>query len=239
MMKASTMVLSFLAVISFASSFTPPVRHERIITTVATTVTGLALYPSPESRSERTVPSAISTVVTATLFAVHVAMFGPSMAVAATDYHSCDVGSAFLSSSSSSQLVAARSGGRGGGRASSGGARSYSRPSSSYSSRPSTSTYRSTTTIIQPPPSPTVIVTPPPVTYGYSYGYNPLGGFGLGYTVGAIGNLGNEIQDMRQESEIQRSKMELEQSRLKEAELEARLRGLEAQQQQAALAGAK
>ena len=123
----------------------------------------------------------------------------------------------------SSNIVAARSGGRAGGRASYGGARSssYSRPSSSYSS------YRSSTTIVAPPPSPTVIVSPP-VTYGY--GYNPLGGLGVGYALGSMGSIGNDIRDYRQESEIQRSKMELEQSRMKEAELEARLRGLEAQQ---------
>ncbi|KAL7566980.1 hypothetical protein ACA910_019910 [Epithemia clementina (nom. ined.)] len=151
--------------------------------------------------------AALSTVAAA-FFALNVASLPASAADNAFDF------------SGSSQVIAARSGGRAGGRASSGGA-SYSRPSSSYSS------YRSSTTIYHAPPSPTVIVAPP-VTYSYSY--NPLGGLGLGYAVGAMGNIGNEIRDIRQESEIQRSKIELEQSRMKEAELEARLRGLEAQQ---------
>ena len=122
----------------------------------------------------------------------------------------------------SSEVIAARSGGRAGGRASSGGARSsYSRPSTS-----SYSTYRSTT-IVAPPPSPTVIVSPP-VTYGYSY--NPLGGLGMGYALGSMNSVGNQLNDIRQEGEIQRSKVELEQARAKEAELEARLRSLEMQQ---------
>ena len=62
---------------------------------------------------------------------------------------------------------------------------------------------------------------------------------GMGYDgLGAIGNIGNEIRDSRQESEIQRCQAELDQARQREAELDARIRQLEAAQaaQQSALA---
>eukprot|EP00522_Entomoneis_paludosa_P006032 CAMPEP_0172440682 /NCGR_PEP_ID=MMETSP1065-20121228/1315_1 /TAXON_ID=265537 /ORGANISM="Amphiprora paludosa, Strain CCMP125" /LENGTH=200 /DNA_ID=CAMNT_0013189653 /DNA_START=70 /DNA_END=672 /DNA_ORIENTATION=+ len=125
----------------------------------------------------------------------------------------------------SSDVIAARSGGRAGGRASSGGA------SRSSSYRPSSSTtYRSSTTIVAPRPS--VIVAPPVVGYGgYGYGYQPpsLGGLATGYALGSMGNIGNDMRDYRQEREIQDSRYQLEQARLKEAELEGRLRALEAQ----------
>lgn len=60
----------------------------------------------------------------------------------------------------------------------------------------------------------------------------------MGYGLGAMGNIGNEIRDNRQESEIQRSQAELDQARQREAELDARIRQLEAAQaaQQPALA---
>merc|ERR1712050_248933 len=124
----------------------------------------------------------------------------------------------------SSQVVAARSGGRAGGRASS--SSSY-RSSSSYSSRPSSTRVVERTTVIQQPtyvaPTPTVIVSP-----GYSY--NPMGGFGLGYGLGAINSIGNAMQDARQEAEISQSRAELQNAKMKEMELEARLRQLEMQQ---------
>lgn len=47
-----------------------------------------------------------------------------------------------------------------------------------------------------------------------------------------MNGIGNEIRDNRQESEIQRSKAELDQARQREAELDARLRQLEAAQAQ-------
>lgn len=53
---------------------------------------------------------------------------------------------------------------------------------------------------------------------------------GLGYGLGAINDIGNEIRDNRQEGEIQRSRAELEQARQREAELDARIRQLEAAQ---------
>lgn len=118
----------------------------------------------------------------------------------------------------SSEVIAARSGGRSGGRAGSGGnSRSY------RSSAPST-TYRSysSTTYVAPP----VVVTP---SYSMGYSYNPLGGMATGYALGTLGNIGNSMQDARQEREIQQSRYDLEQARMKEAELEGRLRALEAQ----------
>lgn len=124
----------------------------------------------------------------------------------------------------SSEVISARSGGRSGGRVSSGGARS----SSSYS-RSSTTIVRPTTVITSPSyMAPPVYIAPPVIGYG-GYGYNPLGGLGMGYALGSMNNIGNDMRDMRQESEIQQSKVQLEQARMKEAELEARLRQLEAQ----------
>jgi uncharacterized membrane protein len=114
----------------------------------------------------------------------------------------------------STEIVAGRSGGRGGGRAS----RAPSR--SSYSAP--TRTIERTTIIQQPSYTPSIVVSP--------FGYNPLGGFGMGYGLGAINNFGNEIRDNRQESEIQQSRAELEQARMKQAELEGRLRALEGAQ---------
>jgi hypothetical protein len=124
----------------------------------------------------------------------------------------------------SSEVISARSGGRSGGRVSSGGARS-----SSYS-RSSTTIVRPTTVIRTSPTyvAPPVYIAP---SIGYGYGYNPLGGLGMGYALGSMNNIGNDMRDYRQESEIQQSKAQLEQARIKEAELEARLRQLEAAQQ--------
>jgi hypothetical protein len=131
----------------------------------------------------------------------------------------------------STQLLAGRSGGRAGGRA------AYRAPSSSARMAAPRTTYRSSTTIIRP------MIAPPPVVispfgagigFGGGYGYNPMGGFGLGYGLGALNSAGNEVRDYRQESEIQRSKAELEQAKAKEAELEARLKVLEEAQNAAA-----
>lgn len=110
----------------------------------------------------------------------------------------------------STEIVAGRSGGRGGGRAARAPPRSSTR-------------IERTTTVIQPVYStPSVVVSP--------FGYNPMGGFGFGYGLGAMNNIGNDIRDYRQESEIQQSKSELEQAKIREAGLEARLRALEAAQ---------
>eukprot|EP00544_Gedaniella_sp_CCMP2646_P001599 CAMPEP_0202507172 /NCGR_PEP_ID=MMETSP1361-20130828/51582_1 /ASSEMBLY_ACC=CAM_ASM_000849 /TAXON_ID=210615 /ORGANISM="Staurosira complex sp., Strain CCMP2646" /LENGTH=194 /DNA_ID=CAMNT_0049141277 /DNA_START=846 /DNA_END=1430 /DNA_ORIENTATION=- len=123
------------------------------------------------------------------------------------------------------EMLAGRSGGSGGGRVSRAPPRARSAPIRTRTIE--------RTTIIQPAPvysSPSVVVSP--------FGYNPFGGFGMGYGLGAIGNIGNEIRDSRQESEIQRSQAELDQACQREAELDSRIRQLEAAQaaQQSALA---
>jgi uncharacterized membrane protein len=115
----------------------------------------------------------------------------------------------------STEIVAGRSGGRGGGRAS-------RAPSRSSYSAPAPTRIERTTIIQQPSYTPSIVVSP--------FGYNPMGGFGMGYGLGAMGNIGNEIRDNRQESEIQQSRAELQQARMKEAELEGRLRALEGAQ---------
>jgi hypothetical protein len=116
-------------------------------------------------------------------------------------------------------LLAGRSGGRAGGRA---GGGSYAR-SSRMAPSP---VYRQSTTIIRP------MIAPPPVVIspfggGFGYGYNPLGGVGLGYSLGSMNSYGNEIRDYRQEAEIQKEKAELEITKEKNAELEARIKALE------------
>merc|ERR1719157_349825 len=100
-----------------------------------------------------------------------------------------------------------------------------SRPSSSYSNRSSTVINR---TYVTPSPgysSPSVIMAP-------SYGYNPMGGLGLGLGLNAVNQFGNDQRDYRQEREIQDTRSELNQSRQREAEMEARLRQLESGQGQ-------
>ena len=153
----------------------------------------------------------VSSVLAAAFVAVNLATTAmPAMAAQQLDF-------------GSAEILAARSGGRSGGRAASGGNsqsyRSSSRPTTTYKS------YSSTTYVS--PPSPTVIVSP---SYSYGYSYNPLGGLATGYALGTLGNIGNAVQDARQEREIEQSRYQLEQARMKEAELEGRLRALEAQQ---------
>ena len=116
----------------------------------------------------------------------------------------------------SSQVVAARSGGRAGGR-------------SSAARAPSRAPTRSTTVInrstyIAPPvySSPSVIVAPPI--------YNPVPGLGLSIGLNAMNQIGNDMRDYRQEAEIRDTRSELMRSQAREAEMEARLRQLEAQQ---------
>ena len=51
---------------------------------------------------------------------------------------------------------------------------------------------------------------------------------GLGLGLSAINSIGNGMRENRQENEIYRERVELEQARVKQAELEGRLRMLEA-----------
>ena len=122
----------------------------------------------------------------------------------------------------SSQVIAGRSGGRAGGRSRSS---SFKSAPTSYKSSP---TVIKKTTVIQQAP---VMVAPPPV-YGGGYGYGG-GNSGLGLAIGlnAVSSIGEGMREARQESEIRESRQELTNARIKEAELEARLRQLEASQQ--------
>lgn len=118
----------------------------------------------------------------------------------------------------SSQLVAARSGGRAGGR-SSAAMRAPSRPSSAASSMSNTRVIQRTTYI-----SPSPVIVAPPM---YGYGYNPVPGLGLSLGLNAINQIGNDVRDYRQETEIRDTRAQLQSSQVREAELEARLRALE------------
>lgn len=121
----------------------------------------------------------------------------------------------------STQVVAARSGGRAGGR-SAAGAPSRA-PSRAPPSRSTTVINR--TTYVAPPvySSPGLYVAPPV--------YNPIPGLGLSIGLNAMNQIGNDMRDYRQESEIRDTRNELMRSQQREADLEARLRLLEAQQQ--------
>ena len=120
----------------------------------------------------------------------------------------------------STQVVAARSGGRAGGRSSAARMPARSAPS------------RSTTVI-----NTRTYVAPSPVIGG-GYGgvyvappiYNPVPGLGLSIGLNAMNKIGNDMRDYRQEAEIHDTRSELMRSQAREAEMEARLRMLEAQQ---------
>jgi len=127
----------------------------------------------------------------------------------------------------SSTIIAGRGGGgRGGGRAmGGGGGRRMGGGGASYARPPTQVRNVSRTTYIS---RPSVVVSP--FGYGGGYGYSPFGGFGglgLGYGLGAAGNIGNEIRDNRQEGEIQNGRVELELAKQKAAQLEQRLQLLE------------
>jgi len=151
-------------------------------------------------------PSAAVGIVLGTYILTNVLFSSPVVASIGDDYGNNDG----ISSSGSSLVLAARSGGRAGGRSSMSSSRSYA-PARS-------------TTILRP----TIGIAPAPVIVSpFGYGYNPLGGFGLGYGLGAASNLGNEFRDYNQEREITQSKIELEQTKAREAALEQRLKALE------------
>ncbi len=54
---------------------------------------------------------------------------------------------------------------------------------------------------------------------------------GLGLGLNAVSQIGNDMRDYRQESEIQQTKSALQDSKMREAQMEARLRQLEMQSQ--------
>jgi len=167
-----------------------------------TSITSLQMGSNNEETSKKVVAS----VLAATFILGNVAAVAPAQAID---------DSAF----GTSTVVAARSGGRAGGRSS--GARSSYRPSSSSSYRPSSTTVINRT-----------YVSPSPVMMAPSYGYNPMGGLGLGLGLNAVGQIGNNMRDYRQEQEIQDTRSALNQSQAREAQMEARLRQLESGQGQ-------
>jgi len=167
-----------------------------------TSITSLQMGSNNEETSKKVVAS----VLAATFILGNVATVAPAQAID---------DSAF----GTSTVVAARSGGRAGGRSS--GARSSYRPSSSSSYRPSSTTVINRT-----------YVSPSPVMMAPSYGYNPMGGLGLGLGLNAVGQIGNNMRDYRQEQEIQDTRSALNQSQAREAQMEARLRQLESGQGQ-------
>jgi hypothetical protein len=118
------------------------------------------------------------------------------------------------------ELVAARSGGRAGGRSRTAkGRRSLPKGGGGSTVRMYNTNPRPQTTTIVP-----TYVTPAPVfvTPGIGFGYNP---FGFGF--GAAGGIGNVLNDVRQDSELDRVQQELQNERVKEADMEARIRALE------------
>ncbi|CAB9505874.1 expressed unknown protein [Seminavis robusta] len=132
----------------------------------------------------------------------------------------------------STHIVAAKSGGRMGGR-SSVGTRSAA-PSSSYS-RPSTTVVHKTViqspTVVAPPVMASPVYMAPPVYAPpvYSPGLD-AGAVGLSVGLSAINGISREMREQSQEREIAREREELAQSRMRQAELEGRLRALEATQ---------
>jgi hypothetical protein len=160
---------------------------------------------SVKSGNKGTTSAALG-IVLGTYILSNVIFSSPVVASVGDDYGNNDA----PSSTGSSLVVAARSGGRAGGRSSMSSSRSYA-PARS-------------TTIIRP----TIGIAPAPVIVSpFGFGYNPLGGFGLGYGLGAASNMGNEFRDYNQEREITQSKIDLEQTKAREAALEQRLKALE------------
>lgn len=162
------------------------------------------------NNNEETTKKVAASVLAATFILGNLAAVAPAQAMDESFF-----------ASGSSTVIAGRSGGRAGGRSS--GARMSSRPMSRPVNRSTTVINR---TYVRPGySSPSIIMAP-------SYGYNPMGGLGLGLGLNAVNQFGNDQRDYRQEREIQDTRSELNQSRQREAEMEARLRQLESGQGQ-------
>ncbi|EJK67305.1 hypothetical protein THAOC_11678 [Thalassiosira oceanica] len=117
----------------------------------------------------------------------------------------------------SSVLLSARSGGRAGGRA-------RSMPRSSPPPSSGGTTVINKRTVIQAPP---VVVGGGGYGYGsYGYGYDPTPGL----VFGAVNAIGNGMREARQNDMIRTQQAELNASRMNEAEMAARIRQLEMQQ---------
>jgi len=164
---------------------------------------------------------AAASIVAATFILGSIGVPEPAIAAAAPsmDNANANIYSVSVIDSSSQIVAARRSGGRSGGRARS----SSSRPAMRSPSSSSRSTVINRNTYISPSPR-SVYVAPPVYGGGFGYGYNP---FGFMFGLNAIGNVGRDMRDYRQEGEIQDTRLELERSRTRENELEGRLRQLE------------
>eukprot|EP00568_Trieres_chinensis_P010184 CAMPEP_0183293790 /NCGR_PEP_ID=MMETSP0160_2-20130417/2348_1 /TAXON_ID=2839 ORGANISM="Odontella Sinensis, Strain Grunow 1884" /NCGR_SAMPLE_ID=MMETSP0160_2 /ASSEMBLY_ACC=CAM_ASM_000250 /LENGTH=229 /DNA_ID=CAMNT_0025454973 /DNA_START=73 /DNA_END=762 /DNA_ORIENTATION=+ len=214
MVRLSVSALALLALFGHAAAFAP----NQVRASVPRSAVSLSASRDGDSLERRAGP-AVAAVVSAALVAGLLSVPDAALASSSPDF------------GGTSTVLAGRSGGRAGGRAGSGGVggRSAAYRGGGGSSR----TVINRSTYIAPGPA---IVAPPPVIgvspFGYGFGYNPLGGFGLGYGLGAVGSTGDAIRDYRQEGEIQRTRVELEESRRREAEMEARLRMLEQGQMQ-------
>lgn len=155
-----------------------------------------------------------ATLIVAGTIASNVVMAAPQQ-VMAWDNSSNDVS---LGGSSSTLVIAARSGGRAGGR------------SASPARRAPTRVIERQTTIIQQQPSyssapSAVFMAPPPVYYAPQ-----PSGLGLAIGLNAVSGISEGFREARQENEIRSTRDQLTEARIKEAEMEARLRGLEQQQ---------
>lgn len=164
---------------------------------------GQAKSTSLNMVNEESMKKAATSFAAAAFLMANVAAVAPAFAVDDMDF-------------GSTQVVAARSGGRAGGRS------SARRAPSRAPSRSTTVINRST--YIAPPVYSSPVYVAPPL-------YNPMPGLGLGIGLNAMNQIGNDMRDYRQETEIRDTRSELQRSQMREAEMEARLRQLEAQQQ--------
>jgi hypothetical protein len=125
----------------------------------------------------------------------------------------------------STELIAARSGGRAGGRSS-----SYRAPPaqrSSTLSRPDPVVIRETRIITPSYSGGTTVMMPPPMYMAPAQPSFPGLGLVAGYS--AINAIGEGMREARQENEIRDARAAVTEARIKEAELEARLKSLEQQ----------
>jgi len=199
-MKISTISTTVVAIIiAPTSAFIAPTSSETLVSPSMGKGLQLSMFPSHQSTLDVGKVAIVGACILSNVLTPNVA--------SATE-ENVDFGP-------TNTIISARAGGRMGGRAMGGRSMGgYSRPMGgsyrSYSSR----------TYITPPP---LMISP----FGMGFGYNPLGGIGLGYGLGAANSAGNEMRDYNQETEIQRDRAELEQAKQKNADLEARLELLE------------
>ena len=128
---------------------------------------------------------------------------------------------------SSTQVISARSGGRAGGRSS-------APRRSAAPARAPTRVIERQTTVIQQAPAP-MYASP---GFGYAQPAAPSG-LGLAIGLNAVSGIASGMREARQENEIRSTRDQLTEARIKEAEMEARLRGLEQQQMMQQMQGAK